>query len=66
MSEQIEHIVWHEQHQIMEVAYREREPDHIPTDRQLATMLAEDVGLVLVSSVSALTGMVRWVRNLDS
>ena len=66
MGEQIEHIVWHEQHQIMEVAYREREPDHIPTDRELATMLAEDVGLVLVSSLSALTGMVRWARNSDS
>jgi len=66
MGEQIEHIVWHEQHQLMEVTYRDREPDHIVTDRQIAAMLAEDVGLVRVSALSALTGMVRWVRNTDS
>ncbi len=60
MGEQIERIVWNEKHHFMEVAYREREPDRVVANQRIATMLAEDVGLVLVSASS---GVLRWVRS---
>jgi hypothetical protein len=60
VEEQIERIVWNERHHFMEVGYLEREPDRIVANQQIATMLAEDVGLVLVSASS---GVLRWVRS---
>jgi hypothetical protein len=60
VGEQIERILWDEKDHFIEVAYREREPDRIVANRQIATMLTEDVGLVLVSASS---GVLRWVRS---
>jgi len=60
MGEQIDQILWQEQHQRMEVAYLEREPHRVVADRLVATMLARDAGLVLVPGPP---GTVRWVRR---
>lgn len=60
MGEQIDHIVWHEGQQRLEVGYVDRESDLIVADRLVATKLAEDAGLFLVP---APPGMVVWVRR---
>lgn len=60
MGEQIYQIVWNEKHMHMEVAYLEGEPDHVVADHLVATRLAEDAGLVLVT---APPGLVQWKRD---
>jgi len=58
----IDHIVWHELHERMDVTYIGREPDHVVADKVIAASLAQDAGLVLVPTPP---GMVRWVRDPD-
>lgn len=62
MGERIEGIVWQENHR-MEVVYVGRKPDRVVANEIVAKRLAEDAGLVLVSTAP---GVVRWVRDPDS
>jgi len=59
MGEQIDRIVWHEHHQLMEVVYSERKSDRIFANELVAERLASDAGLVLVP---ARLGIISWVR----
>lgn len=63
MREQIDRIVWNEKQMHMRVAYVEREPLDLVADQLVATKLAEDAGLVLVT---APPGTVQWMRDPDT
>jgi len=58
----IDHIVWYELHERMDVMYIGREPDHVVAGKVIAARLAQGAGLVLVPTPP---GMVRWVRDPD-
>jgi len=43
---EIDQVVWHEMHQRIEAVYVDRESDHIVASERIATMLADDAGLI--------------------
>jgi hypothetical protein len=63
MKKQIDHIIWHENHQRVEVTYADGAPFLIVADRLVAISLAQEAGLV---PVPARPGTVCWARDPDS
>jgi len=56
---EIASIVWHEDGEVVDLVYAEREPDHLVGTRAVVAELARSVGLV---TVPAPPGTVRWAR----
>jgi len=60
---QIASIVWHQSGHHIEVIYVEGEPDRMVGAEQVATELAENAGLRLVSTGD---GKFRWTQDPDT
>lgn len=57
---EIASVVWYERDDQIYVTYDHEEPDHMVATQKVATELARDAGLSLVSAPA---GICRWVRE---